>query len=129
MSERKAALRYPSESEDGSRCQKPVLCSHRWMFSPRGGATLSRVGLASWVPSVLSCCATLLGLSHRQLALAVLPRSSRAMSRPANSVPRQRGNGNDVVGSGRRCALRASCGFALNARSNPSNGSWMQTAP
>jgi hypothetical protein len=26
---------YPSESEDGSRCQKPVLCSHRWMTGTR----------------------------------------------------------------------------------------------
>ena len=47
----------------------------------------SRVGLASWVPSVLSCCATLLGLSHRQLALAVLPRHrlgrARTISAPS----------------------------------------------
>src|SRR5215510_4119449 len=26
---------YPSESGDGSRCQKPVLCSHRWMTGTR----------------------------------------------------------------------------------------------
>ena len=26
---------YPSESGDGSRCQRPVLCSHRWMTGTR----------------------------------------------------------------------------------------------